>query len=216
MSQHAFRVVVLISGAGSNLQALIDQQTNQQLPIEIVGVLSNRPNAGGLSIAQSAGIATAVVDHTTFGDRQDYDNQVAQAILTWQPDLVVLAGYMRIMSAGLVRQFEGKMINIHPSLLPKYPGLNTHKKALEAGDTEHGSSVHFVTEELDGGPVIAQIKTPINHDDTEQTLVERIKRLEHTLYPRVVKWLAEGEVTYREGKAWRNEQLIKEPQLIED
>lgn len=216
MSQHAFSVVVLISGAGSNLQALIDQQTNQQLPIEIVGVLSNRPNAGGLDIAQSAGIATAVVDHTTFDDRQDYDNQVAQAILTWQPDLVVLAGYMRIMSASLVRQFEGKMINIHPSLLPKYPGLNTHKKALEAGDTEHGSSVHFVTEELDGGPVIAQIKTPINHDDTEQTLIERIKRLEHTLYPRVVKWLAEGEVTYRAGKAWRNEQLIKEPQLIED
>ncbi|NVK88318.1 MAG: phosphoribosylglycinamide formyltransferase [Gammaproteobacteria bacterium] len=207
------RLVVLISGAGSNLQALIEQQQAHQT-FEIVGVLSNRPQVQGLTRASAANIATQVVDHTQYPTREAFDAEVAKVINTWQPDWIILAGYMRIMTPQLVQQFKGKLINIHPSLLPKYPGLRTHQKALEAGDHEHGSSVHFVTEELDGGPVIAQIKTPITAQDTEQSLVERLKTLEHRLYPQVVSWLVQGQLRLQHDNVYFNDKELSTPLIV--
>lgn len=211
MAKPPCRVVVLISGSGTNLQALIDEQTTGELPIDIVAVISNRPGAGGLEKAQSAGIPTHVIDHTQFDDRHSFDVQVIDAILQYQPDLIVLAGYMRIMTPDLVNRFSGRMLNVHPSLLPKYPGLNTHRRALENKDTHHGSTVHFVTEVLDGGPVIAQSKLTIGDNDNEQLLATRVKQLEHKLYPKVVGWFAEGKLTLKNNQTYFNGELLEQP-----
>jgi phosphoribosylglycinamide formyltransferase-1 len=211
MTSEPCRVVVLISGSGTNLQALIDEQNAGNLPIEIVGVISNRPGVKGLERAEQAGIPSQIVDHTQFSSREDFDEAIASEILRFAPDLVVLAGYMRIMTPKLVKAFEGKMLNIHPSLLPKYPGLNTHRRALENGDQEHGSSVHFVTEILDGGPLIAQSRISIHDDDTEQTLSERIKLIEHKLYPQVVRWFAEGRLAFKNNHTYFDGQKLERP-----
>ncbi|SDS76502.1 phosphoribosylglycinamide formyltransferase [Pseudomonas oryzae] len=193
-------VVVLISGSGSNLQALIDSQGAGN-PACIRAVISNRADAYGLVRAQNAGIATAVLDHKAFEGREAFDGALIEAIDAYQPDLVVLAGFMRILSPGFVRHYAGRLLNIHPSLLPRYKGLHTHQRALEAGDAEHGCSVHFVTEELDGGPLVVQAVVPVHADDTPQTLASRVQIGEHHIYPLAVRWFAEGRLRLGEQGA---------------
>ncbi|OHU87764.1 MULTISPECIES: phosphoribosylglycinamide formyltransferase [Pseudoalteromonas] len=189
------RLVVLISGSGSNLQAIIDACQSNQIKGEVVAVISNKEQAYGLTRAANAGIETKVLSHKAFATREDYDVELASLIDSFNPDLVVLAGFMRILTPSLVQKFKGKMLNIHPSLLPKYQGLNTHQRAIDAKDDVHGVSVHFVTEELDGGPVVLQAKVPILADDTAQTLAQRVHEQEHIIYPLVVQWFSEHRLT---------------------
>ncbi|HEX9802662.1 MAG TPA: phosphoribosylglycinamide formyltransferase [Gammaproteobacteria bacterium] len=183
-------VVVLISGSGSNLQAIIDAD----LPITIRAVISNRADAYGLTRAEQAGIPTAVLDHKAYPDRESYDAALQELIDSYRPGLLVLAGFMRILSDGFVRHYEGRMINIHPSLLPKYRGLDTHARAIAAGDAEAGCSVHFVTPELDSGPIIIQARVPIRDGDTPETLAARVLEQEHRIYPEAIRKFAEGEL----------------------
>ena len=184
------RVVVLISGSGSNLQALIDGQQQKTLAISIVGVISNKPDVYGLQRAEQAGIAHQTINHRDYDGREPFDHALATAIEQYQPDLVVLAGFMRILTAGFVRQYQGRMLNIHPSLLPKYQGLHTHQRALDAKDQQHGVTVHFVTEELDGGPTVIQAIVPILENDNVDTLAKRVQSQEHIIYPMAVEWFA--------------------------
>ncbi|CAI1091733.1 Phosphoribosylglycinamide formyltransferase [Serratia fonticola] len=196
------KIVVLVSGQGSNLQALIDACQQGRIAATIVAVFSNNAQAYGLQRAEEAGIAAQALDAKDFADREAFDAALAQAIDQYQPDLVVLAGYMRILSNAFVQHYAGRMLNIHPSLLPKYPGLHTHRQAIDNGDAEHGTSVHFVTEQLDGGPVILQAKVPIFPDDEEDEVIERVQTQEHTLYPLVVSWFIEGRLAMRDNAAW--------------
>ena len=188
-------VVVLISGAGSNLQALIDSVTHDGNPARIVAVISNRADAHGLERARQAGIATRVLDHKQFDGREAFDAALIEAIDSFNPQLVVLAGFMRILTGSFVRHYTGRLLNIHPSLLPRHKGLHTHQRALEAGDSEHGCSVHFVTEELDGGPLVVQAVIPVKSDDTAESLAQRVHLQEHRIYPLAVRWFAEGRLT---------------------
>lgn len=187
-------VVVLISGSGSNLQALIDSIAHDGNPARIAAVISNRADAYGLERARQAGIATRVLNHKQFDGREAFDAALIEAIDGFAPQLVVLAGFMRILSGGFVRHYAGRLLNIHPSLLPKYKGLHTHQRALEAGDREHGCSVHFVTEELDGGPLVVQAVVPVESDDTPESLAQRVHRQEHRIYPLALRWFAEGRL----------------------
>jgi phosphoribosylglycinamide formyltransferase-1 len=199
MTSNKCPIVVLISGNGSNLQALID--ASERSDYTISAVISNRPQAYGLERAARAGIATRVVDHTGFGNRDEFDIALRSAIDEYQPALVVLAGFMRLLGGDFVNYFAGRIINIHPSLLPKYPGTHTHQRAIEAGEKEHGVSVHFVTEEMDGGPVIAQQRVPVRADDTPEVLAARVLEKEHLLYPAVVNWFATGRLQMANNKA---------------
>lgn len=167
-----------------------------------MAVLSNNAQAYGLQRAEEAGIAAQALDAKSFADREAFDAALAQAIDQYQPDLVVLAGYMRILSNAFVQRYAGRMLNIHPSLLPKYPGLHTHRQAIDNGDAEHGTSIHFVTEQLDGGPVILQAKVPIFPGDEEDEVIERVQTQEHTIYPLVVSWFIEGRLAMRDNAAW--------------
>nr|WP_322939513.1 phosphoribosylglycinamide formyltransferase [Pseudomonas sp. s4] len=187
-------VVVLISGSGSNLQALIDSIAHDGNPARIAAVICNRAGAYGLERAKQAGIATGLLDHKQFDGREAFDAALIQAIDAHQPDLVVLAGFMRILTPGFVQHYAGRLLNIHPSLLPKHKGLHTHQRALEAGDSEHGCSVHFVTEELDGGPLVVQAVLPVMADDTAESLASRVHQQEHLIYPLAVRWFAEGRL----------------------
>ncbi|MDH1441297.1 phosphoribosylglycinamide formyltransferase [Pseudomonas sp. GD03721] len=187
-------VVVLISGSGSNLQALIDSIAHDGNPARIAAVICNRADAYGLQRAKQAGIATELLDHKQFDGREAFDTALIQAIDAHQPDLVVLAGFMRILTPGFVQHYAGRLLNIHPSLLPKHKGLHTHQRALEAGDSEHGCSVHFVTEELDGGPRVIQAVLPVMADDTAESLASRVHQQEHLIYPLAVRWFAEGRL----------------------
>jgi phosphoribosylglycinamide formyltransferase-1 len=200
-------VVVLISGSGSNLQALIDSLGDDN-PVRISAVVSNRAEALGLRRAQAAGIATHVVQHKDFADREAFDAALMDIIDVHQPQLVVLAGFMRILTAGFVRHYQGRLLNIHPSLLPKYKGLDTHRRALEAGDLEHGCSVHFVTEELDGGPVAIQASFAIEPDDDIAALTDRVHAAEHVIYPLAVRWFAEGRLRLAEQGAMLDTVLL--------
>ena len=188
-------VVVLISGSGSNLQALIDSITQDGNPARIAAVICNRADAYGLVRAQNAGIPTRVLDHRQFDGREAFDAALIEAIDGFDPQLVVLAGFMRILTGDFVRHYEGRLLNIHPSLLPKYKGLHTHQRALEAGDAEHGCSVHFVTEELDGGPLVVQAVLPVMADDTAESLARRVHQQEHQIYPLVINWFCQGRLT---------------------
>ncbi len=188
------RIVVLISGSGSNLQAIIDACKNSDYPGEVVGVVSNKADAYGLTRAENAGIANQALSHKDFDCREDYDQALMTEVDKFTPDVVVLAGFMRILTPAFVQYYQGKLINIHPSLLPKYQGLNTHQRAIDAGDKEHGVSVHFVTEELDGGPVILQAKVPVFDGDSSDDLAERVHEQEHRIYPLVVKWLCQNRL----------------------
>ncbi|MET0378066.1 MAG: phosphoribosylglycinamide formyltransferase [Spongiibacteraceae bacterium] len=202
------RIVILISGSGSNLQAFIDAIANGDLPAEIAGVVSNRADAFGLERARQAHIPTTVLDHKLFASREDFDAALQTLIDSYQPDLLILAGFMRILTAGFVRHFHGRLLNIHPSLLPKYPGLHTHQRALDAGDSEAGATVHFVTEELDGGPAIVQVRAPIIAGDTATTLAQRILQHEHAIYPLAAQWFAEGRLVLRGNRAELDGKLL--------
>ncbi|WP_273152308.1 phosphoribosylglycinamide formyltransferase [Methylophaga thiooxydans] len=187
--QEKARLVILISGRGSNMRSIIAAAEQGELNIDIAAVLSNRPDAAGLQFAHEAGISTAVIDHKLFESRESFDKAMAAEIDRYQPDFVILAGFMRILTAEFVDHFAGRLINIHPSLLPKFKGLHTHQRAIEAGETEHGASVHFVTAELDDGPVILQAKVPVLTNDNADTLAARVLEQEHMLYPAAIKKL---------------------------
>ncbi len=202
MSDFKTRVVVLISGGGTNLQALIDAAEDEALPIKICAVISNRDNVKGLERAANHNIPAFVVSHKSFTSREAFDERLMEIIDAQGPDLVVLAGFMRILTPAFTEHYAGRMLNIHPSLLPKYQGLNTHQRALDAGDEEHGVSIHFVTAELDGGPVALQARVPVLADDTAETLAARVQTQEHILYPLAVKWFAEGRLQYRDGACY--------------
>lgn len=189
------RIVVLISGSGTNLQAIIDACKSTDYPGTVVGVVSNKSDAYGLTRAQNADIATIALSHKEFESREGYDQALIAKIDQFHPDVIVLAGFMRILTPEFVQHYQGKLLNIHPSLLPKYQGLNTHQRAIDAGDKEHGVSVHFVTEELDGGPVILQAKVPVFDGDTSDDLAERVHEQEHRIYPLVVKWLCQKRLS---------------------
>jgi len=192
-------IVILISGRGSNMEALIAARDAGNLPVNIAAVISNRPDAAGLATAARAGIATRHLDHKAFAGRETFDAALAECIDGYAPDLVVLAGFMRILTEGFVRHYEGRLMNIHPSLLPSFPGLHTHQRALEEGVRIHGCTVHFVTPTLDHGPVIIQAAVPVLDGDTESSLAARILVQEHKIYPQAVRWFAEDKLTLDGG-----------------
>jgi len=196
------RLVVLVSGQGSNLQAILDACQQGRINGNVVAVFSNKSDSFGLERARAAGVPACFLRASQFADREAFDRQLMREIDAWIPDLLLLAGYMRILSPAFVQHYAGRMLNIHPSLLPKYPGLHTHRQAIENGDEEHGTSVHFVTEHLDSGPVILQAKVPIFADDTEQEVTARVKNQEHAIYPLVVNWFTEGRLALYDGVAW--------------
>lgn len=198
------KIVVLLSGHGSNLQALIEacDHTTPKIAGKIVAVFSNNPQAYGLQRARHAGIPAHFFNPNDFPDRASGDAALTVNLNTYQPDLIVLAGYMRILSPAFVAQFHGRILNIHPSLLPKYPGLHTHRRAITNRDREHGTTVHFVTDTLDGGPIILQARVPILTGDTEETLARRVQGQEHHLYPLVVSWLASERLTLCQNQAY--------------
>jgi len=189
------KIAVLISGSGSNLQALIDTAASGSLDADIAVVLSNKAEAYGLERAADAGIATAIVDHRDFEQRKDFDRALLAALQPYAVDLVILAGFMRILTPTFIGAYRGRLLNIHPSLLPKYPGLNTHQRAIDAGDSWSGATVHFVTEELDGGPPIIHARVPVEDGDTPERLAARVLEKEHLIYPLAAQWFAEGRLT---------------------
>jgi phosphoribosylglycinamide formyltransferase 1 len=208
-------LVVLLSGRGSNFQALLQAIQAGRLNAVIRAVISNRPGAAGLAMAEQADIPTAVVDHREYEDRDTYDAALRIAIDTHAPALVVLAGFMRILTPAFVRHYEGRLINIHPSLLPHFRGLDTHARALQESVTEHGASVHFVTEELDGGPVILQARVAVHPGDTEELLAARVLKEEHRLYPAAVELIASGRVRWREHRVWLDDKPLETPLLLD-
>ena len=185
-------IVILLSGQGSNMDAIVRACATEAWNARIAGVVSNRADAPGVALARSHGIATAVVEHTAFARRDAFDSALGEVVHAWAPDLLVMAGFMRILTPSFVRRFEGRMVNVHPSLLPAFSGLHTHRRAIEAGCKLTGATVHFVTPEVDHGPIIAQAVVPVLADDTEATLAARVLAREHLLYPRAVRWCVEG------------------------
>lgn len=193
------RIVILISGRGSNMEAIVDACAAERWPATVAAVVSNRPEARGLQFAASRGIATHVVDHKQYDTREAFDAELARAIDAYTPDVVVLAGFMRILTARFVEYYAGRLVNIHPSLLPAFPGLHTHQRAIEAGCKLAGATVHFVTAELDHGPIILQAVEPVHPDDTEDTLSQRILAKEHVIYPRAVRWIVSDQLDVKNG-----------------
>ena len=205
------RTVILISGGGTNLQSFIDRVAAGELDLELCLVFSNRPEAFGLERARKAGIATACIEHGDFEDREAFDRAVAAIIDDYAPDLIVLAGFMRILSPWFVQHYSGKVLNIHPALLPKYPGLNTHQRALDAGDEWHGSTVHFVTEELDGGPRILAGRLRVNPDESAEELQHRVQAIEHQIYPEAAGLVGSGRVRFDDGETLIDGKVVAEP-----
>lgn len=208
MNNAVKNIVVLISGNGTNLQAIIDAVEAGRIHGKIVGVISNKATAYGLERAALAGIPTFVFQRNQFESNVAMDNAIAAQLEQLQADLIVLAGYMKILSASFTQRFAGKILNIHPSLLPKYAGLNTHQRAMEAGDTEHGMSIHFVNEEVDGGAVVLQAKVPIYRDDTLEEVMERVHEQEHRCYPLVIQWFCSDRLCLKAGKAYLDTKLL--------
>ncbi len=208
------RLVILISGSGSNLQAFIDQCQTGQLRAEIAAVISNKAGVLGLTRAEQAGITTHTVEHKNFDSRESFDQAVAEIIDSYQPDAVILAGFMRIVTPAFVQRFKGRLLNIHPSLLPKYPGLHTHQRAIDAGDQEAGASVHFVTAELDGGPVIIQAKVAIEPTDDASQLAARVLQKEHIIYPLATQWLLDGRLSLQDDGAYLDQQKLAPAGLL--
>lgn len=206
------RLAVLISGAGRNLQAIIDAVGSGRIDAEIAAVISNRADAGGLIRARQAGIDTLCIPHQEYASREAFDAALEEALTDLNPDIIALAGFMRVLGAGLVRRHEGRMLNIHPSLLPAYPGLNTHQRAIDAGDAWHGASVHFVIPELDSGPVVLQGRVAIRPGDNAAVLAERVMReVEQHIYPEVLAWLAQGRLQYLNGRALLDGEPLTSP-----
>lgn len=207
------RTAILVSGSGTNLQAFIDAVAAGSLDLDLCVVFSNNPNAFGLERAEKAGIPTACIQHGDFPDRESFDRAVIAELDRWNPELLILAGFMRILSPAFVSHYEGKILNIHPALLPKYPGLNTHQRVLDAGDEWHGSTVHFVTEELDGGPRILQGRLPVDPQESADELQHRVQAIEHKIYPQAAGLVGSGRVVFRNGQAWIDGELADEPML---
>jgi phosphoribosylglycinamide formyltransferase-1 len=209
-------IVVLISGRGSNLQSIIDSVAAGDLPVEIRAVISNRPGVQGLQRASQAGIATQVVDHRHYPDRAAFDAALQVAIDDYRPELVALAGFMRILTPAFVHHYRGRIINIHPSLLPEFPGLNTHQRVLDAGRAVTGATIHFVTEEMDGGPAILQARVPVVAGDDAESLAARVLEQEHRMYPAVIRWYAEGRVRLdTEGRVRFDDVPLEGPRLLD-
>jgi phosphoribosylglycinamide formyltransferase-1 len=206
---------VLVSGSGSNLQALIDATRDGRLALDIVVVASNRPDAAGLARAQRAGIATECIASADFKSRAAFDDALANVLQPYQPDFLLLAGFMRILTPAFVRRYTGRMLNIHPSLLPYYPGLDTHRRVLDAGDPWHGCTVHFVTDRLDGGPPIIQGRVPVLPGDDAEQLAERVLAVEHRIYPQAAEMLASGRLEWRAGNVWLDGQPLLTPLQFE-
>ena len=194
MSAAPHRIAILVSGTGSNMQAIVRACARERWPAEVVAVVSNRPQAAGLAWAAQQGLATAVVDHTAHASRDAFDAELARVLAGYAPTLLVLAGFMRVLTPGFVARWQGRMLNIHPSLLPAFPGLHTHRRAIEAGCLVAGTSVHFVTTELDHGPIVAQAVVPVRHDDDEASLAARVLVQEHRIYPQAVRWFVENRL----------------------
>ena len=194
------RIVILISGRGSNMQAIVEAAAKEHWSAKVAAVISNRPEAPGLKFAIDAGIPTAVIDHRRYADRAAFDAALSELIDTFSPDLVVLAGFLRILTAGFVTHYQGRMLNIHPSLLPSFPGLATHRQALDAGASVHGATVHFVTPDLDHGPIVAQARVPVLENDTEANLAMRVLEQEHVIYPLAVRSFLEGRLRLENGQ----------------
>jgi len=208
--------VILISGHGTNLQAILDQIVNDQLPIKIILVLSDNPKAYGIERAKKSGIPTKIINYHNFINKADFHESIKDNIKNIDPDLVVLAGYMRILSRDFCRQFKGKILNIHPSLLPKFKGLNTHQRVLESGEKYHGSTVHFVTSELDSGPLILQYQTRISPDDDPEYIKKKVQHGEHLIYPTAIRWFAEGSLKMVDGETFLMGKRITKPKVLED
>jgi phosphoribosylglycinamide formyltransferase-1 len=198
------RIVILISGRGSNMQAMLKVAAAEHWPAQFAAVISNQPNAAGLDVARAAGIATSAINHRDYPDREQFDAALAELIDQHSPDLIVLAGFMRILTPGFVNRFFGRLINIHPSLLPSFPGLHTHQQAIDAGVKVHGATVHFVTAELDHGPIISQATVPVLDDDTEDTLAARVLEQEHRIYPQAVRDLMSDTLKLVDGRVVRS------------
>jgi len=213
MSSKSASVVILISGSGSNLQAIIDATQTDNYPVNIAAVISNRHNIKGLERAEQANINSVVVDHTQFNGREDFDQALIKQIDYYQPDLVVLAGFMRILTRDFVEHYTGRLINIHPALLPDFPGLNTHERAIESGVQQHGASVHFVTAEVDGGPIVLQADVPVKNDDTAEKLAQRVLQQEHLIYPLAIKWFAEKRLVLKDNKVLLDDVVLPETGL---
>ncbi len=208
------RVVVLVSGSGSNLQSIIDACKTGEIDAVIAAVIANRPACRGLERAREAGIPALAIDHKAFDSRESFDEQLALAIDEYKPDLVVLAGFMRILTPGFVGHYRGRLLNIHPSLLPKYPGLDTHQRALDAGDASAGATVHFVTEELDGGPAVIQAAVSIESGDSAETLAARVLKREHKIYPLAIRWFCERRLTLKGDEALLDHQVLPKTGVI--
>ena len=208
------RIVVLVSGDGSNLQALIDSVHSGRIRAQIVGVICNVPSAYALERARLAGISTQVVDHRQFTDRASFEVEVSNVIQEWRAELILLAGFMRVLTPAFVNRYSGQMINIHPSLLPAYRGLNTHARVLATGDRMHGCSIHFVTSDLDAGTVIAQAVTNVLPTDDLPTLTQKVHKLEHYIYPLVVSWIAAGRIALLGNKVYLDGQELQSPMNI--
>ncbi|MAF83484.1 MAG: phosphoribosylglycinamide formyltransferase [Chromatiales bacterium] len=210
------RTVILISGSGTNLQAIINEVRSGELEINLCAVISDRPGIQGLERAEQAGIPTRVVDYQKFEQRADADTALGRELESTAPDLVILAGFMRILPAEIVTRYRGHMLNIHPSLLPKYRGLHTYRRAIEAGDSHHGSTVHFVTAELDAGPAIVQYRVPINANETEASLAARVQQGEYLIYPRAICWFAEGRLRLYDGDVWLDNHRQTQPAILNE
>jgi phosphoribosylglycinamide formyltransferase-1 len=208
-------IVILISGRGSNMRAIAEQATKGALAVEIRAVISDRADAPGLATAAEFGIPAVALSPRDYTDRPAYDSALASLVASYSPALVVLAGFMRILTPNFIGPFSDRILNIHPSLLPKYRGLHTHRRALEAGDTCHGVSVHFVTQELDGGPVIIQARVPVLPGDSEADLSARVQRQEHRIYPAAIEWFAQGRLELRDDRAWLDGRRLDEPVTTE-
>lgn len=202
------RIVVLISGSGSNLQSFIDASADGSLNADIVAVISNKAGVKGLERAADVGIPNITLDHNSFESRGDFDQALGDVIDSFSPDLIILAGFMRILTPHFVNRFIGQLMNIHPSLLPKYPGLHTHQRAIDAGDSEAGATVHFVTPELDGGPTIVQARVPVFERDTAELLASRILTYEHQIYPLAAEWFCQGRLQLRDGEVIFDNELL--------
>ncbi len=204
-------IAILISGRGTNMRVVAERAAGGSLPVDVRVVVSDQPAAEGLKTAAAMNITTRVLEPREFADRPTYDRALVQLIEQYQPKLIVLAGFMRILTPHFIGAFAGRILNVHPSLLPKYRGLHTHRRALEAGETVHGVSVHFVTEELDGGPVVLQAEVPVLPGDSEQTLSARVQQGEHRIYPQAIDWFARGRLLLQDGRAWLDGKPLDAP-----
>ena len=215
MSSKSCNTAILISGSGTNLQSFIDDVASGELELSLSIVFTNRANAYGLTRARDAGIATACIEHRDYADRQSFDRAVAQMLDKAEPELLLLAGYMRILSPWFVNHYAGRILNIHPALLPAFPGLDTHQRVLDSGDTWHGSTVHFVTDDLDAGPRILQGRLTVDTDESADELATRVQAIEHQIYPQATNWFANGRLAYHDDAAWLDGEHLDEPIVLD-